>query len=49
MMLGLFNKKCSACGRRLHDVKDRADWAPPRPMCDECYDKWWNANKDELG
>lgn len=45
----LFNQKCDACNRRLPDVKGRSDWAPPGPMCDECYNRWWEANKNELG
>jgi len=45
----LFNPKCDACGKRLPDVKGRSDWAPPRPMCEECYQRWWEANKNELG
>jgi hypothetical protein len=45
----LWNKKCDACGKRKPDVEDRTDWAPPRPMCDECQRRWWEANKDELG
>jgi hypothetical protein len=45
----LWNKKCDACERRKPDVKGRDDWAPPRPLCDECYARWWEANKDELG
>jgi len=45
----LFYGKCDVCGRRIKDVKDRTDWAPPRPICDECYNRWWQVNKDELG
>jgi hypothetical protein len=45
----LWNKKCENCGKRKPDVRGRSDWTPPMPLCDECYGKWWEANKDELG
>jgi hypothetical protein len=48
-MKKLWNEKCDACDKRKPDVKPRADWAPPRPMCDDCWNRWWEANKDELG
>lgn len=48
-MSWLLHRKCDACDKRLPDVRDRSDWAPPRPMCDECYGEWWKTNKDELG
>lgn len=40
---------CDACREWKLNVKDRYDWSPPRPMCDECYEMWWRNNKDELG
>lgn len=44
-----FNMRCDACGERKPDVKGRLDWAPPRPLCDACWKKWWDANKDQIG
>ena len=48
-MMNFWHKKCDACEKRKPDVKGRGDWAPPRPLCDECYERWWEANKNELG
>ena len=47
--MSIWDKKCDACDKRKPDVKPRADWAPPRPLCDDCWSRWWEANKDELG
>jgi hypothetical protein len=41
--------KCDFCKKWKFDVKPRLDWFPARSVCDECFDKWWNDNKDELG